>query len=203
MLIPGHNQSQDICTTCEHKQKHNKYQEGVGACFPRKFGNFWASQFGFPTIFLTLANWHCPESGALLTMHVVSMALTARSGEHMRPCHSQFLWLYCTVSFQDLASAWSMIKNETNSLRYNCIMQLMRHGFSVARACVVACPSFHCEHWQMELCMHFQVILQHIIIAIFKSWCNCRATSSALLHWLNNTMAYYMSLGVNSVSHHN
>ena len=131
-------------------------------------------------------------------MHVISTALTVRSGERMRPWHSQILWLYCTVSFQDLASAWFMIKNDTNSLRYNCIMQLMRHGFSVARACVLVC--LHCEHWQKEPCMHFQVTLQHIITAICKSWCNHRATSSALLHWLNNTMAYYMSLLVLTVS---
>ena len=134
-------------------------------------------------------------------MHVVSMALTARSGEHIRPCHSQILWLYCTVSFQDLASAWFMIKNDTNSLRYNCIMQ----WWDVASKLLghvswfVLC-SFHCEHWQKEPCMHFQVTLQHIITAICKSWCNCRATSSALLHWLNNTMAYYMSLLVLTVS---
>ena len=109
----------------------------------------------------------------------------------------QILWLYCAVSFQDLANAWFMIKNDTNSLRYNCIMhwwdvtpQLPGHVFWFALASTVS----------IEPCMHFQVTLQHIITAIFMAWCNRRAMSLALLHWLNNTMAYYMSLLVLTVS---
>ena len=130
-------------------------------------------------------------------MHVVSMALTARSGEHMRPCHSQFLWLYCTVSFQDLASAWSMIKNDTNSLRYNCIMhwrdmasQLLGHVSWFAstvsidkrsRACI---SKSHCSTSSQQILSHDAIAGPH----------------HQHLHWLNNTMAYYMSLLVLTVS---
>ena len=121
-------------------------------------------------------------------MHVVSMALTARSGEHMRPCHSLFLWLYCTVSFQDLASAWSMIKNDTNSLRYNCIMhwrdmasQLLGHVSWFALASTVssdkrsiACISkSHCSTSSQQFLSHDVITEprhQHCYIDLTTPW---------------------------------